>query len=226
MAFLAGVAKGGTGAGSGTSAAIDTTGATLIVIALINVFAPDAVADSQVNTWVPLTGIFPGSSRVLQAFYCIAPSTSAAHTFSGGNAAAAIAVAAFSNTPGSDSPSESAGAGSGGTTVQPGTLTPGAANNLMIAYMGGDADTSIAVNGVFAIAAQSLDVPSTHEGIAIAYVIQTAATAQNPTWTVGSNGAVIAAGMAEFIENGGGGGATNWGSWIVGNNWNRMVQAN
>lgn len=68
-----------------TSGAIDTTGATLLVVAVGFVLGDAAVVDSYDNEWIPLTkrqeDSFEGFDVSNQLFYAKAPTVGAGHTF-------------------------------------------------------------------------------------------------------------------------------------------------
>ena len=217
MALLAHTSASVAGSAPISTPAIDTTGATLIVIGMVNVITDLAglLSDSAGNTWTLKTAIIGTASRFFQFAYCINPTTSGSHVFtlSGGNCFyPGLAVLAFSNTPAASFVAISTGADFGaGTTGQPGSITPSNANNLLVTYCVGDLDTSAVVNGVFHPAAEVM-LKTTKLGACLAYAIQAAATTQNPTWTVGGNSGGVGTQMMEFKENGGGGGGSSVGA--------------
>lgn len=214
MALLAHGIAASTATTDATTASLVTTGATLIVIGLENIannINTGTVTDSASNTWSYGTQFNGSSGRISRMAYCVNPTTSGTHTFTyaalqGANYPV-IAVAAFSNTPSGSFVSEAAGAETvaAGTTVQPGSITPGNANNLLVTFVGGDPYSAISINMSFSTTDTLGKVGGITQGGALAYLIQTAATARNPTWTVATNDATIMALMMEFKENGGGG---------------------
>ena len=83
MALLAHVASAGPS--TTTTAPINTVGAGLIVVAVAyetNNFI--GLTDSLANTWTPLT-IQNDGTFFCRLYYCLNPTTGAAHTFSGAN---------------------------------------------------------------------------------------------------------------------------------------------
>src|SRR5260370_38961657 len=116
------------GQNGGTTTAIDTTGADLLVV-LLSYYAGTSIAsfvDSKGNTWIPLT-VQNGTFRSGQLYYCKAPTVGTGHTItaSGASTYTAVCFAAFS---GSDQTApfdvrngsiNGANAGSG-----PGSITP------------------------------------------------------------------------------------------------------
>lgn len=89
------------------------------------------------------------------------------------------------------------GAGaSGTTTVQPGSITPSQANEVIVSLVGlNGASTSIGINSSFL---EAVDVPEisfasgSNYGGQMAYLIQTTAAAVNPTWTRNSANGMVA----------------------------------
>src|SRR5882757_9366235 len=73
------------GSASGTTGAVNTTGATLLVgISLQKAgTTPLTPSDSAGNTWLPIgsTVIVPGTTTMLDRWLVAAPITSASHTF-------------------------------------------------------------------------------------------------------------------------------------------------
>lgn len=216
MALLGHKINASVGAADAITASMDTTGATLIVVGLeniVNAITTSAITETgATNTWTYGTQLVGTSSRVVRMAYCINPNTNATHVFkftaANGANFPVIAVTVYSNTPAASFVTEAAGADvpAATTTVQPGSVTPSNANNLLVTFLGGDAYTAISVNQSFTATDTVGKVGGSSSGGGMAYIIQTAATAKNPTWTVTTNDATIMALMMEFKENGGGGG--------------------
>lgn len=83
------------GGGGATTPAINTIGASILIVSLMGGTAFAAPTDSAGNTWVALTGYqFGGSARI---FYCLNPTTSAAHTFTSTAAFPVIGAIAAKN---------------------------------------------------------------------------------------------------------------------------------
>jgi hypothetical protein len=66
---------------SATTAAIDTSGASILVVAVTTQGLSGTVSDSEGNTWTALTQSAGGSTAISRLYYCLSPSTSASHTF-------------------------------------------------------------------------------------------------------------------------------------------------
>lgn len=185
------------GLSGGTTPAIDTTGATLLVAMLAMNFAGEsAPTDSLANTWVALTGVNGGSSSRARLYYVAGPTTGGSHTFTSTSTALGMVVAAFAGTLTSSVFEAEVGATAESTTVQPGSLTPSASGALVVSglsyYCGGSAP-SISVDSGYSIVDTVADT-GVNYGSSLGYIIETTAVAQNPTWTVGTSGSLNALG--------------------------------
>ena len=190
VAFVASVIAGGSGSAGVTSGAINTTGATLIVLSITaytGTTPTPTVSDSKGNTWVGLTQKSTTTPITNRLFYCANPTVGSGHTFTIGGSTifGGIAAAAFSGTLASPYLTEN-GATSGAssvTTIQPGSVTPSQDNCLIIAGMNANSLASQpSISGGFT--ALSLAGSSGNYGaFGIAYLIQTSAAAANPSWT-------------------------------------------
>lgn len=185
-----------------TTPSIDTTGADLIVIGVGSYQTAPTLTDSKGNVWTALTK--SASNAVSQIYYCQSPTVGAGHTFTvtGTNTYSNLSVAAFSGSVASPFDVLSV-ANSTGTTVNPGSITPSADNELVF-FIGcsqtGTAE-SFSVGTLDSLASGS----SVNVGIADGYVIQTTAAAINPTFTATSNGTFpLSASIASFKAASGG----------------------
>lgn len=199
------------GANGGTSGAIDTTGATLIVLSVA--FYSGAIAgtltvdDSESNTWEPGTIVETANGEEsVQQFYCIDPITSATHTFDGlcTNGFVVLSVDAFSADGDVSFVNESAGGKTdSGTSVQPGSLSATQNGSLFVTGLNFSLRNTATINSSFDD--QSVDWSSgVNVGGASAHKIQGTAGAENPTWSWSGAGEGAAA-MMLFEESGGGG---------------------
>lgn len=83
--------------------------------------------------------------------------------------------------------------GDGVTTISPGSITPAAANNLMIACLAaGNVTGTTSIGSSYTIRGQVTYVDGQRMTVALADLIQTSATAQNPQWTVANNSSLRA----------------------------------
>lgn len=203
IAPIASVSVGTSGPADAASSPIDTTGATLIVIAQSQLgSATEAPIDSEGNTWTALTNRAGGNLSV-RLFYCLNPTTNAAHTFTavwGGGSYASISVTAFSSVGSYES--ESGAGAAGGTTQQPGSLLPAGANSLLVTGLmtvSATPPNPSSINSGFTIATSMVNTFTT-VNIAIAYKVQMASGAENPTWSSNVASERTAAAMAVFTH--------------------------
>lgn len=179
---------------------IDTTGATLFVVAgaFVNGLEP-TLTDSEANTWTGLT-IYLGGSLAVRLYYVLNPLTDPAQTFSYAGTTSSLAVAAFDLVGSYD---QESGAGSASsTTQQPGSLTPGAANSLLVTgleFIDGSDPGAATINSGFTLL-DAITNPPTGVAVALAYKVQTAAEAVNPTWASNVAAERISAAMASFLH--------------------------
>lgn len=204
---------------SATTSGIDTTGATLIVAAVMYTGSAGTatLSDSYGNAWTPLTEEQSPSTigtdlRVVRLFYALAPTVGPGHTFTGGESASSrvsVMVCAF----GGASPVYGAETGNGcrngvpvatPTTLQPGSLTPGGDGSVLVIGVSCESRT-FSIDSGFTILDQASGLSGGGGGtaIALAYKIQTAAAADNPTWTfsagLGNRGAATRMAAFEIV---------------------------
>lgn len=200
-------------AGDGTNAtstAVNTTTATLVVVlGVASSSGTMVVSDNKTNTWSTLTPTEVGGGEMAQLFFMTAGTVGAGHTFTitASNGFSSVCVAAFSGTTGSSLLDlEAAGGTAFGTTVQPGSITPSANNYLHVTGVAFNVAGTMTISASHTIAAQ-VDVGAFTRGGALAYDIQTTATARNPTWTNTntSSMAAVAASLKDVAGGGGGG---------------------
>lgn len=194
-----------------TSSPIDTTGADLIVIMSQLFNAVPAITDSYGNTWTPLTErVCAGSLIKGQLFYCHNPTVGAGHTFTstGTGVYPSLCILALSGAAASTPFDVQNGASDLGLGLdaQDGSVTPSEDNEVVISgLVCGSVNTTYSIDQGFTISDQVPWTTGACDGVALAYLIQTAAAAKNPTWTLGTdqNKAVV---LATFKAAAGGGG--------------------
>jgi len=199
MALLSHVsAHVSTGTTNCTTSAINTDGASLIVVGVVvgNPVGAYTLSDSKGNIWPGLTQISGASSNdAVQIFYCLNPNVGTSHTFTVAMATGyhTVFVAAFDNYWMFESQST---ASAGTTTIQPGNITPGStASTLFFTVVGSDDSPSgFSINSSFTIT--DTQGVTTDEVGSAAYKLST--TAENPTWTLTSNSTKPNAAMATF----------------------------
>lgn len=191
---------------SGTSTAIDTTGANLIVVCLTGYTVLGAPpTDSESNTWTAAVNAQPSSNVESEIWYCYAPTTSASHTFSlpVGPTYMTMSVSAWSGAQASPlDQTSSAIDNSSVTSGAAGSITPSANGALIIGSMCPE-NSSFAptINDSFSII-ESVAVGASYSG-ASAYLVQVSAAAVNPTWSFSSSAYGVC--IASFLPTSGGG---------------------
>ena len=194
------------GNGGTTSAAVDTTGANLIVIT-IGSGTDITITDSEGNTYttaVARTGsTFGGRARIA---YVYNPTTSASHTWtaSGSGEAVAICVRWYSGAASSPLDQTNSSQGSGGTR-QPGSITPSEDNCLVVTGVGVFTVSTATIDSGYTVQGTLVGSSSFSWGMSLADIIQTTATATNPTWTVTDGTGGYAGVIASFKAAAGGG---------------------
>ncbi len=201
-----------------TTSAINTTGADLIVLWLLsyNGVARPTISDlvgGNSNTWTALTDRGNGSLTRGTFFYCVPTHVGSGHTFTVGGSGnfSSIYVEAWSGCLTSGPFDQQNGGSNSGTTVQPGSVTPGSANELVVTGCGnydvpGGSPSPPSADSGFSVSDSFLTTANSMSG-GMAYLVQTTATAENPTWTFAQAAAQLAA-IATFKPAGGGGGVS------------------
>lgn len=174
------------GASTFTSGAIDTSGASLLVVVVTEATAGGAtLTDSKSNTWTKLTE----QSAVAPAcviYYAKNPTVGSGHTVTL-TGVLFFGVASFSAWSGAETSApfdqeNGTGGGSFTNTAQPGSVTPSVDNELVITgFAWNNNQTMSSVTGCTLLDQTDFSGGNNYGGGA-AYVIQTTAGAVNPTW--------------------------------------------
>lgn len=189
----------GTAANGGTTGAINTTGASLLIVGLSwssnSGTTPPPVTDSKSNTWTRLTAqepTPPNTDSYSVIYYAKNPTVGSGHTFTASltNSFPTIGVQAFSGVDTSSPFDVENGTAINHaftadiTSVQPGSVTPSNDGSLIVTVLSNYIDSSNSdrsINQSFTISDQLGFVTTIAMGMA--YQIQTTATARNPTWS-------------------------------------------
>lgn len=191
----------GTGS-TGTTPSINTTGATFLVAIIGDQSGGVApvMSDSKSNTWINRTSYSTSVASRSTIAYVNNPTVGTGHTFtitSAGNFPS-ICVAAFSGTEiVSVYDVENGSFTNGATSLQPGSITPSGNNYLVISGNGFNGTQTLSINSSFTITDQQQYGAGNNYGTALAYLVQGAAAAVNPTWSWGSSN-FAAASIASF----------------------------
>src|SRR3990167_1389615 len=143
IAPVANTVKSSTNTNAITTDAIDTTGATLLVLGIASYAAvgPGTISDSKSNTWVA-TGVsqaISGATRV-DVYYVKSPTVGSGHTFSGGATGGypSVFVVSFSgtNTPANrDQENQATEGPPNSLTAQPGSVTPTENDEVLVTFI-------------------------------------------------------------------------------------------
>lgn len=188
-----------------TTAAINMTGADLLVVAVATTgFNAATVTDSLSNTWTAKTR-YGTSSATIQLFFVQAPTVGASQTFTAtaNGEFPSICVAGFSGSATTPFDVENGAQASGVSTIQPGSITPNENSELIITAVGKNGVLTSTVDSPFTLLDDQPGDNLHAIGTAMAYEIQTTATARNPTWTESANGS-MGADIVSFKAAGGG----------------------
>lgn len=199
----------GTGAASNiTTPAINTTGATLLVIHYGNYESGASVnqppTDSKANTWIALTAHGVAAGPRSRFWYAKSPIVGSGHQFTTSNTAnyAAMSVAAFSGahlTAPFDQ-ENGATAASGSPPQSCGSITPSVNGALIVAGMS-EYDNFVGaftINSGLTILGVLRFASASNFGSAMAYLVQTSAAAINPAWSWTSGGDQRGVSVASF----------------------------
>jgi hypothetical protein len=218
ITFVVGVSSGSPDTFTHTSGNVDTTGADTIVcyVAELESQGDTTFSDSKGNSWhagaITERKDVATASLLGRMYYCNSCTVGSGHNFTvtdtSGGAKGALACAAFAG--GHSSPLDQQNgnvdidAGAANTT---GGITPSENNTVTVTGLGYTPNAAtITINtgeAGWTIAAGT-DASANHDGVSIAYKIQTTATATDPTWGY-STAEYAVTSIASFKQAGGGG---------------------
>jgi hypothetical protein len=188
----AGFALIGSASGTGnyvtaTTSAIDTTGATLLVVAFADYASVPAsvITDSKGNTWNMLTARTSSYARS-RIGWCVPTSVGSGHTVTAYGYAGtypAVAFLAFSGASASPYDTENGSFTNAATSLSTGSLTPSVNNALVVAAVGIGNSTGCSIDNGFTLSEAEPFVGGNNFSLGLAYKIQTTATAVNPQWS-------------------------------------------
>jgi len=174
-----------------TTATINTTGATILIIGVSWHITEGTVSDSKSNTWTQ--GILrqgDPSRQGVRIWYAANPTVGTGHTFSASGMSAGVlavvAVAGIVTTSPYDQQNGSSFAGDGTTTTRSsGSVTPTQNREFLVAFYGIDdpSGSTFSVDSGFTILEQADVNPGAWHGGVLATLAQSTAAAINPTLT-------------------------------------------
>lgn len=192
-----------------TTSAIDTTGATLLVVEIADfTTGSTTLTDSKGNTWQGRTRKSDAGGAGCRLYDCVTPTVGSGHTFTAtptGTSVPSFAIMAWSGSAASPFDRENGT----GSSLSPGSVTPAADNALVIQALDHEATAgAISINSGYTIADVIGIVGGSHFGSAFAYIVQSTATATNPAWTTGGAANLSSSVCAVYLAATGGGGGT------------------
>ncbi len=188
-----------------TTAALNTTGANLLIVA-ISTYTLGAsftgISDSLSNVWTRLNTYVVASNQTVTMYYSSSAIVGAAQTFtvSGSGCYPGMAVAAFSNSASNPFDSQNGASTASGTTLQPGSVTPSKDNELVVTGFSMQTAGTGSINSSFIVADQASQT-ATGFGVALGYIINGTGTSGvpiNPTWTFSGSATGLASDIAVF----------------------------
>jgi hypothetical protein len=186
VALISSVADSGETDASVTTPAINTTGATLLVVMVSSATTSPTLSDSKSNSWNALNIATSAGGQKGQLYYASSPTVGAGHTFTaaGVNTFPAVAVLAFSNVK-LVSPFDQQNTSN---TSQPGSITPSQSNEVIVTGLHvSNLSVPPSIDSGFSVPVYSLHAGGVSYGVAISYLVQTSAAAINPTWNAGAD---------------------------------------
>lgn len=192
IAFVSGTCAASSDSNNVTTSAINTTGANFMIIGIGHAVSTAVTTPTDSvggNTWTALTGQDAPGNNGMVFYYAANPNTGASQTFteSPNNNFPSICVFAFSGVT-TTSPFDvqnGSNTASNVTTKQPGSVTPSQNNEVIVSAVSfGNATMSVDSGFTIPGSGQINGISGHSYGTAMGYLIQTSASAVNPTWTV------------------------------------------
>ena len=189
IALLTNAISGST-PGPNTTAAVDTTGAVLLVLGMSSISGntlPTITDNKAGNTWnlINTKGASDGSNVRTALYYCIPVSVGAGHTVTatGGTGFPNLTLSVWSGTAAASSLDQSNVTVVNSTTGQTGNITPTQNDELIITFMAGSDGGSNFPSSTTINSGMTKIGSIAGFGQQQAYVVQGPAAAINPTWT-------------------------------------------
>lgn len=197
IAVVAHVAAQSSGGAPVTTGNIDTTGATLLVMCIGHQdnAGTGVPSDSKSNTWSLVVSEHGLANPFMDMWYVANPtSVGSGHNFTactGFTAFPSVCVIAFSGTDTSAAFDQTNHGNTSGSTGQPGSVTPSVDNEVLVTGRSG-VGAAGTIDSSFTVSDAQGFVGGNAYACDMAYLIETTATAKNPTWTSsGETGGVM-----------------------------------
>jgi hypothetical protein len=197
------------GFSGGTTVGIDTTGANLLVACVSSHATAEedpSISDYYNNSWTLAVESLEFWDYHMRLYYSVPTSVGSGHTFTvaGVGSQTSINVTAWSGATAAPL-DQTAWKGVGGTSIQPGPVTPTLNDELVISCLtntGDSSNTNRSIDGNFTISGQvGTDYTNYTTAIAGAYLVQTTKATANPTWSYPLNNTANAV-IATFKRSG------------------------
>lgn len=192
-----------------TSGSFNTTGYTFLCLSISSYTSTAyTVSDNKSNSWLTSQrqSANAGAGSSERFYYAYNPTVGTGHTFTISGSTVYPSVFVIGSTGGqtaSDPKDVDNGANNALTSVQPGSGTPSADNQLLLCSLSSgasaNADMTVSGSSFTKLAGYSFNSGGFGElGTAISYVIQTTAGAANPTWSSATSTVGLATVMVSF----------------------------
>jgi len=193
ITLLAHTGQGAVGGSTVTTAAIDTTGATLIVVNAGNLSGTSGtLTDNKSNTWTLIRKDSSTTTVSNSLYYCSNPTVGTGHTFTyvrTGNYPS-MCVAAFGGAISSPLDKQNGANSAGAGSIATGSVTPSVGREVLVCGLSlSSVSVGLSINSGFTITDNVTNLAGNHIFVAMAYLIQSGAAASNPTWSWTINGA-------------------------------------
>lgn len=194
------------GTTGGSSPPISTASASLIVLSVsTDQSVSFSVSDNLSNTWILVAshndGVVNNGKGAM--YYCSPCNTGLNHIFATSSLFSTMAITAWGDAASSAPFDVQTSNGNSSTTIQPGPVTPSTNNSLVVSSLEVTASgngTSASINSGFTISDQVPFTSGHNYGGATAYLVQGAAAAVNPTWTVTGGSLALSSVIAVFKQ--------------------------
>ncbi len=193
------------GLASAVTTATNCSGATLIVANTSDNSANSGAPSDSLNGTYTNHATCNSDTSNACVYYLYSPTVSTTMTFSKTSCVAcSVEIIGFSGTAGStvdQSTNQGGLAGGLSTCLTSSPITPSNNNEVVIAAFSSINDgggLTYSIDGGFTISDQAQMTLGTNQGGAIAYLIQTTATAAQPTWTLSASTGFLTCGLASF----------------------------
>lgn len=195
------IASAAVATNSVTTPAINTIGSNLEIVSVAHYgISTPTITDSLSNTWTLIYDTNAASTDSVGIWYSFNPTTGSSQTFTTSNAGnyQVITVSAFSGAvSGYDSPNVNHNNSISAATLTTGSVTPSGSPALLVTGAEGHQFRPASINSSFTITDNATSSAGVHMAGGMAYLVESSASATNPTWNYVTANACIAV-LASF----------------------------